>query len=164
MFCVDGEYYDLSGRQLSVQQGRGRVVYVTEDGFDPVDDLDDERAEMASWEDVDIRNKSSWNIEVAIEQCWLLLDGCGRKASRLMPVSTGRVNRERCLGKVETGQSPAERHYEQLLPSLWFQRLLKRVINSSGQACLTFRVEDDENNSQPPYFIQTLADSHPSVL
>jgi hypothetical protein len=42
VFCIDGDYYDASGRLLSVQQGKGRVIYVTEDGFDPAADFDDD--------------------------------------------------------------------------------------------------------------------------
>jgi hypothetical protein len=42
VFCVDGDYYDSSGRLLSVQQGKGKVIYVTEDGFDPIADMDED--------------------------------------------------------------------------------------------------------------------------
>jgi hypothetical protein len=42
VFCIDGDYYDASGRLLSVQQGKGTVVYVTQDGYDPVADFDDD--------------------------------------------------------------------------------------------------------------------------
>ena len=38
VFCVDGEYYDSSGRHLSVQQGKGKIIFVTEDGFEPTDE------------------------------------------------------------------------------------------------------------------------------
>jgi hypothetical protein len=41
VFCVDGDYYDPSGRLLSVQQGKGKVIYVTENGYDPMADFDD---------------------------------------------------------------------------------------------------------------------------
>lgn len=37
VFCIDGEYYDSSGRLLSVQQGKGKVVFVTEDGYEMID-------------------------------------------------------------------------------------------------------------------------------
>ncbi|KAH0791492.1 hypothetical protein GPJ56_004603 [Histomonas meleagridis] len=33
IFCIDGDYYDSSGRLLSVQQGKPRAVFVTEDGY-----------------------------------------------------------------------------------------------------------------------------------
>jgi hypothetical protein len=35
VFCINGDYYDASGRLLSVQQGKGKVIYVTQEGFDP---------------------------------------------------------------------------------------------------------------------------------
>jgi hypothetical protein len=38
VFCIDGDYYDASGRLLSVQQGKGQVIYVTQEGFDPLDE------------------------------------------------------------------------------------------------------------------------------
>ncbi|OHT04253.1 hypothetical protein TRFO_28304 [Tritrichomonas foetus] len=34
VFCIDGDYYDSSGRMLSVQQGKGKVIFVTEDGYE----------------------------------------------------------------------------------------------------------------------------------
>lgn len=34
VFCIDGEYFDSSGRSLSVNQGKGKVVFVTEDGYE----------------------------------------------------------------------------------------------------------------------------------
>ena len=38
VFCIDGDYYDSSGRLLTVQQGKGKVIYVTEDGWAPGDE------------------------------------------------------------------------------------------------------------------------------
>ena len=35
VFCMDSDYYDSSGRLLTVQQGKGQVIYVTEDGYEP---------------------------------------------------------------------------------------------------------------------------------
>lgn len=32
VFCLDGDYYDSSGRLLSVQQGKGKIIFVTEQG------------------------------------------------------------------------------------------------------------------------------------
>jgi hypothetical protein len=40
VFCIDGDYYDASGRLLSVQQGKGKVIYVTENGYDPMEDFE----------------------------------------------------------------------------------------------------------------------------
>ena len=31
VFCIDGDYYDSSGRLLVVKQGKGQVIYMTED-------------------------------------------------------------------------------------------------------------------------------------
>lgn len=41
VFCIDGEYYDSSGRLLSVNQGKGKVIFVTEDGYEAHDLGDD---------------------------------------------------------------------------------------------------------------------------
>jgi hypothetical protein len=34
VFCIDGDYYDSSGRMLSIQQGKGKVICVNGDGCD----------------------------------------------------------------------------------------------------------------------------------
>lgn len=41
VFCIDQEYYDSSGRLLSVNQGKGKVIFVTEDGYEAHDLGDD---------------------------------------------------------------------------------------------------------------------------
>jgi hypothetical protein len=38
VFCPHGDYYDASGRLLSIRQGKGKVIYVTQEGFDPLDE------------------------------------------------------------------------------------------------------------------------------
>lgn len=44
VFCIDGDYYDSSGRLLTVQQGKGKTVFVTEDGYETRDEneIDDD--------------------------------------------------------------------------------------------------------------------------
>jgi len=32
IFCIDGDYYDMSGRLLTIQQGKSQVIFVTEQG------------------------------------------------------------------------------------------------------------------------------------
>lgn len=39
IFCIDGDYFDQSGRLLSVQQGKPRTVFVTEGGDDISDGI-----------------------------------------------------------------------------------------------------------------------------